>query len=368
MVLSIDVHNASRGGASEYVTRMAEVLGQRGYEMVIASHRSEAPAGRHFRVISPERPLASFSPYARAVHLQQRVDLEGADVVHDTGGLLLRSDVFHPLMGSRWHNEMRQLRAFPWRRALRHVRHTQIWNLARLQFVQCRNHKALVACSGRVAADFAQLGVATRAVVPNGIELPARPVPERLSELRAELGVGQRLLLLATSNNHYLKGVMRLLEALQLAGPEQRRGWLLVVAGHNQDSEFGRFVQRHGLEEGVRLLDWVSDIDSYYQAADVFVHPTYHDAGSLSTLKALACGKAVITTRWDGSAERMEPGRSGIVLQNNSAAAILEALLRVSQADFRRALGQQAALLGESLSYRPSFARLEQLYGELLGR
>lgn len=368
MVLTIDVHNAARGGASEYVTRLAEVLGQRGYEMVIACHRSEAPEGRDFRVIGPERPLASFSPYAQARHLQQRVDREGADLVHDTGGCLLRSDVFHPLMGSRWHNEMRQLRAFPWRRALRHMRHTQIWNLARLQWSQCRHHRALVACSQRVAADFARLGVTTRAVVANGIELPARPVPERIRELRAELGVGQRLLLLATSNNHYLKGVMRLLEALHLAGPVRRRGWLLVVAGHNQDPEFGHFVHRHGLEEGVRLLDWVSDIDSYYHAADVFVHPTYHDAGSLSTLKALACGKAVITTRWDGSSERIESGRSGLVLQDNSATAILEALLRVSQAEVRLALGQQAALLGESLSYRPSFERLEQLYGELLGR
>ena len=159
------------------------------------------------------------------------------DIVHDTG-CLLSSDVFHPLMGSLIHNWYRQLRAYPLALRLRRFWHVRLWRDVRLQLHQRRHHRLLVACSKRVASDFAQLGCRNSIIVPNGIRGPTSPTMDTIQKLRQELGVGDRLLVLVTATNFYLKGVMTVLRALSFldeSAPEK-------TAGGHYGSQPGRGV------------------------------------------------------------------------------------------------------------------------------
>ncbi|CAN0339592.1 unnamed protein product, partial [Phaeothamnion confervicola] len=151
---------------------------------------------------------------------------------------------------------------------------------------------------------------------------------------------------LVTSNNHYLKGVAVLLEALCLLDPRERELLHVVVAGHCDDDTFVDFIARRGLQDCCELVGWIRDIDRLYQAADIFLHPTYHDAGSLSTLKALSAGCAVVTSCMDGSSEVIEDGLSGLVLRRpGDALELAGALRRLLDADLRKRLGNAALRL-----------------------
>ena len=365
ILLTIDIHDPSRGGASEFVSSLASFLTAQAHQVGVACHRPRHEQ-EDYQLVLPVHEVQSFSPYAQAAHLQERVDKERWDLIHDTGGCLLSSDIYHPLMGSRLHNEFRQWKAMPLKKTITHIRHTQPWNWARLQRSQCRNHRVLVACSRRVARDFAHFNVATHAVIHNGATLPRLAEQAEVNRLRLELKVGSRLLVLLTSNNHYLKGVMQVLQAVRIMTESERRDMLVVIAGRNEDTAFQRFLTANKLQGCCRLVDWVADIDLYYRAADIFLHPTFHDAGSLSTLKALAAGTAVVTTRWDGSADFIENGRDGFVLNSNSPVEIMEALRALRSPQLRQELGDRAVRLRERVHRQVCFNRINELYRGML--
>ncbi len=52
----------------------------------------------------------------------------------------------------------------------------------------------------------------------------------------------------------------------------------------------------------------VDEIEKYYTASDLYVHPTFYDSCSLVVTEALASGLPVITTRYDGASGVIEDG------------------------------------------------------------
>jgi len=111
----------------------------------------------------------------------------------------------------------------------------------------------------------------------------------------------------------------------------------------------------------------VKKIDDYYHAADIFLHPTYHDAGSLSTLKALAAGCAVVTSRFDGSADLIRHGVNGLVLDRpDDAGKLADTLRQLLDSGLRNQLGAAARQLAPSIGQEHQFQQLEALYSGLL--
>jgi UDP-glucose:(heptosyl)LPS alpha-1,3-glucosyltransferase len=189
---------------------------------------------------------------------------------------------------------------------------------------------------------------------------------ETLQSLRQQLKVGSRLLVVVTATNFYLKGVAKVLEALVRLGAVDRKKFLVVVTGQAQSDVFQNYIDRHQLGDDCRLLGWVPQIDAYYQAADIFLHPTYHDAGSLSTLKALAAGRAVVTSRFDGSADWITDGINGLILKEPAdAGEIAETLMRLTDDGRRQQLGLAARELAPRIDQEHQFSKLEELYGRI---
>ena len=65
----------------------------------------------------------------------------------------------------------------------------------------------------------------------------------------------------------------------------------LLVAGNGPIADYRRLAARLGIADVVAFLGHVEDVPRLHAAADVYVHPTFHDACSLATLEALACGR-----------------------------------------------------------------------------
>jgi UDP-glucose:(heptosyl)LPS alpha-1,3-glucosyltransferase len=358
IVLAIDFYDPRRGGAAEWVRSYAAWLAAHGHDVFIVCARASEAAP--VEIVSPGLELRD--PWRRAVQLQPLAERLRPAIVHDTG-TLVAADVFHPLMGSFWHNWVRQLRAWPLTTRCR--RAPESLSYLRLQFRQLRRHRVLVACSRRVFDDMRQLGKRATAVVCNGIENSPAPPRACVEQVRRTLDVGDRLLVLLTAANPFLKGVPILLQAVSLLPAAARERFRVAIVGEFHEPRLQRAAARYGLADTVRFVGWVSDVAPYYYAADIYAHPTWHDAGSLSTMKALAAGCAVLTTHYDGSADLIEHGRNGLVLREPDPFELASALCALLDDQSRGAMQHAASAMAPCLERTHAFERLVALYAAL---
>jgi UDP-glucose:(heptosyl)LPS alpha-1,3-glucosyltransferase len=116
----------------------------------------------------------------------------------------------------------------------------------------------------------------------------------------------------------------------------------------------------------VTFLGPVDDAAPCYAAADLYVQPTFYDPCSLVVLEALASGLPVITSRYNGVAELLTPGREGFVLHDpadvNELASRLEALL---DPQLRRRCGDAARRLALDHTFDRNCDELVAIYRDL---
>jgi glycosyltransferase involved in cell wall biosynthesis len=142
---------------------------------------------------------------------------------------------------------------------------------------------------------------------------------------------GRGLCVLFVGNLVANKGVGTVLEAfIRLAG--EHPGLSLTIAG-SADGEIADELRARaalaGLADRVALLGFVEheQLPHLYRSADVFAAPSQYEGGlGLVYLEAMACGLPVVATAAGGSAEAIEGGETGLLLErggvDETAAAI----------------------------------------------
>ena len=201
------------------------------------------------------------------------------------------------------------------------------------------------------------------AVIPNGVKVPGRGKRERRP------GANRTALFL--SRLHPKKGLPMLIEAWAELRPE---GWELILVGPSEGGHRGeleRQARQAGLEDVVTFAGSVSDDEkwSYYDAADLFILPTYSENFGIVVAEALAAGVPVITTTgapW----EELESRNCGWWVDPDTGAlagALREAVGR-SQEE-RLAMGRRGRkLVEERYSWEGVARQMEAAYRWLLGR
>lgn len=313
--LAIESFDAARGGAEQWTSQYAAWLVRAGHEVhVVASHfGGHVPCG-----IVPhevERPQTRVD-YAAAA--ERTLDDLRLDVTHDMGGGW-HCDVFQPHGGSRTAAFEQNLLLLPrWlrplkRRAAHHLpRYHEFQRLLLGQYMA--QGRVFIALSRMVARDFERFhGVRSSQIriVYNGVDTE-RFSPEWRARyrqvVRDQLNLAdEETLLLIVAHNFRLKGVPKLVAAVEQLRREGARVKLAVVGGKRRP-RVGR--------EGVLWIGPAADTVPYYSAADIYVQPTFYDPCSLVVLEAWASGLPVITSRFNGAAELMTAGVEGAVLED----------------------------------------------------
>lgn len=345
------------GGLEGWSLALVGALVVRGRPVrIVTTEAADVPAGVPVTLVPAHRSLVDQAAmFAAAVQ-------GSGDIVHDTG-VGPGGDLFQPQMGSRLLNLDRDVAQWPLRRRLRlaispsYARHRR--DIAMLEAAQLAAARRIVAVSHEIAAVWRRVhGVAPARIVevPNGIDT-ARFTPEAAAALRGDargaLGIARdATMLLMLAGNFRLKGVHHAIAAVARCRADMP-GAVLVVAGDGPIPEFEALARRAGVADRVRFLGRRDDVLALLGAADVFVHPTAHDACSLATLEAMATGLPVITTRRNGAADGMADGREGFVLPAPDARGVADALRRLRDPALRAGMGAAA----RHLALRQDFAR-----------
>ncbi len=216
----------------------------------------------------------------------------------------------------------------------------------------CARAADCVIATDRVLAPVVRqhLGVAPERlfVLPNAIDIDAC---DRLAGANDGKRLRQRYqindaetILLSVGRLEANKGFEVLAQALSLLrdtagdgeGPDNARDraagaprwrWVLVGDGPRRRS-IERAIGVHGLGDRVLLAGRVDDAElhAWYEAANLFVHPTLYEGSSLVTLEAMAHRRAVLATGAGGLPDKVRPGISGWLVEPGSAQALAAAL------------------------------------------
>jgi UDP-glucose:(heptosyl)LPS alpha-1,3-glucosyltransferase len=120
---------------------------------------------------------------------------------------------------------------------------------------------------------------------------------------------------LFVANNFRLKGLAVLIKAMQLVASNFGAGRAyLIVAGRGKSHKYRNLAKKLNVNTRIIFLGEVRNIQNALLISDVAVLPTFYDPSSRFTLEAIAAGKPVITTRFNGATDLFVNNRHGKVI------------------------------------------------------
>lgn len=144
------------------------------------------------------------------------------------------------------------------------------------------------------------------------------------------------------------KGVREFLEASRLVRrvyPEARFT-LVGEADSNPSAIPAGEIERHLDSGDVRWVGKVSNVRPYLHGASVFVLPSYREGLPRSTLEAMACGLAIVTTDAPGCRDTVVDGLNGTLVPVGDAAALAQAMMAFCEKPgIARQMGQESRRL-----------------------
>lgn len=323
------------GGAERSVSELTGELRRQGVDATILAAKGTASdettilcgdyAGKRV-------PLKVFEEALRK-HIQNNP----CDIVHSTLPLS-NADIYQPRGGSYREAMLQNIASYGCGCQRWLKRWTHWLNFKRTQYLTAEkqlcapaNTTVVAALSRYVKQQFQthyHLPENRIAVIPNGIRTALEPDADHANAIKetvlksVSVPAGkQAVFFLFAANNPRLKGIDPLLASMKnLADDPPKNGYPVLVTAGSKDI--------HTNLDNVVSLGALNGIRNVLSICDVAVLPSWYDPCSRFILEALAMGKPVITTRFNGASERYTDQTHGIVLDRPDNVTALTAALR----------------------------------------
>lgn len=141
------------------------------------------------------------------------------------------------------------------------------------------------------------------------------------------------------------KGVREFLQASRQVKQEYPGATFLLVGGADENpSAIGRGEIDESVARGdVEWVGSVTDVRPHLRGSSVFVLPSYREGLPRSTLEAMACGLAIVTTDAPGCRDTVVDGVNGLLVPVGDADALAEAMRCLCQSrELRDAMGKES--------------------------
>lgn len=236
---------------------------------------------------------------------------------------------------------------------------------------------AIVYVSERAMAHHRERGFRARreVVIPNGVDTDRfRPSTDARQRMRQAWGFGpEDIVLIAVGRNDSVKNFAGLIAAFsRLHG---RAAWTkLVIAGPGihalQSTVGGASAGRDSeLSASVRLLDDVNEIETVYQAGDIFVQSSLSEGFPNALAEAMAVGLPCVATDVGDTRRLMGSVDAASLVAPGDTDALVQAMRRWSdvQAHTRERAGRcLRAIIERDFSVARFYAAYRDLYADVL--
>lgn len=388
IAIIIERADITLGGAERSVIELADALSQTGLEVDVlaATGRSNS---EHVHVLCGAAPSGrtSFSTFADA--LKKHLSQNQYSLVHSTLPFDF-ADVYQPRGGAYAESILRNADSYQNKFLTSYKKLTAFANLRRTILLRaeralCRtpDGPTIVALSEYVARQFEQHYAADSqriVVIPNGVKTDKPVDTQEADKLRnrifSKLGLKNSdnpVLFLFAANNFRLKGLNPLIKAMHLAITQlnTKRTAYLVVAGKDRTEKYRRIAKKLDplLDRKIIFLGPVGQIQNLLSIINVAVLPTFYDPASRFVLEAIAAGKPVITTRFNGATDLFVHNRHGKILDApDDIPALAEAIAYFTDTENIKKAAQaiDADNLREKVSISRTAEQLSPLYESIL--
>jgi len=253
------------------------------------------------------------------------------------------------------------------------VHNTGTWETRRQVWMDrflCRWRSGMVAVSGRVKRDI--IG-ALRVpedfvhVIYNGVDLTQfEPASDPAEAKRREGFDPESIVILMAARLVEQKNPQAFLEAARRLAPKFPNAVFALAGSGKLEHELRAAAEKAGLGDQFRMLGWRDDLASVYQAADVFVLPSYKEGFTNALVEAMASKLAIAATDVGGNAEALEDGRCGLIVPPGDVDKLTDEVEGLVKDEARRrTLGDSARARAERFSLARMIADVESYYLEL---
>jgi UDP-glucose:(heptosyl)LPS alpha-1,3-glucosyltransferase len=339
----IERADTTLGGAERSVSELTAELRRQGVEAITLA--AKGTPSENTIILCEDYPGKRIPLKVFEKALQKHLREHTYDIVHSTLPLAV-ADVYQPRGGCYREAMLRNIASYPssCQRTLK--RWTHRLNLRRTQYLNAekklctQSNVTIAALSHYVKTHFQKhyrLSDSRIAVIPNGVNTEIKTKndlisdAERLATLYHLFEIPNRpntVFFLFVANNPRLKGLGFLLKAFKALIDQQNSSFpVLIVAGNKCFGPYEHLVKQFNLSQQVFSIHAEKGIWPLLSCCDAAVLPTWYDPCSRFILEALAMGKPVITTRFNGACERFIHQKHGIILERPDNIAELAAAL-----------------------------------------
>lgn len=378
VAIVIERYDLSLGGAEWMAFELASALSRLGIDAEILTAKASQTA-ENIQVLFPNLqskriPLRAFSEAVRQ-HLRHA----HFDIVHSFVPLTF-ADVYQPPGGSFIEAAIRNATSYENKFIISCKKVTSFLNLRRTESLRAERQLCtdpggplVAALSEYVRKQFkTHYGLAAEriAVMPNGVRTD-KPVDSSMAKLLktrvlTDFGINdgsKAVFFLFGANNFRLKGLTVLLKALantNAAGTAMTP--YLIVAGSGKINKYRWLAKHLNIADKVAFLGSVNNMENLLAITNVGILPTFYDPSSRFILEALAAGKPVITTKFNGACDLFVNNRHGKVIDTpDNIPALAQAISHFIDEKNRRTA--EEAILADNLTEKIS---IERLAGQLL--
>lgn len=146
---------------------------------------------------------------------------------------------------------------------------------------------------------------------------------------------------------HSVKNYQTLIKAMSLVKNQKIK---LVIAGQGvEQKKLEKLIVKLGLEDRVRLLGYVADLNSFFSLIDLYIQPSRIEGFGLAVVEAMLAGKLVLVSPVGSLPEIVVNEQTGFVLDDLRESTIANCLDNLSSSMQQQRL-KEAAHKGQKLA------------------
>lgn len=406
IAIIIERADITLGGAERSVFELARELSALGLEVDILAAKGQTPEygflgqanTKNIHILCGDKPGRRTGYFTFKKAVRKHLSENHYDIIHSVLPFGF-ADIYQPRGGTYTESILRNAASYQNKFMESCKKLTAFANLRRtiLQRAEqslCKNQDGpvIAAISEYVAEQFKRhydVKDERIVIIPNGVKIDKQIDVDKTNKLREQImkqlaikETDKAVLFLFVANNFRLKGLAVLLEAMRLATAEgktqsaatalaDKRGAYLIAAGNDSTHKYRLMAKKLGIHEKIIFLGSFRHIQNALSIVDVAALPTFYDPSSRFILEAIAAGKPVITTRFNGATDLFVNNRHGKIIDApENIPALAEAINYFTNADNIRKVSE--AIVADNLKEKVSISRvakqLESLYESILQR